>query len=323
MDGRADRNNNKRKYQILTLLCVVVFLCCVVWVAAYMIGQGRAAAEMEAVRGAYVSGEEGGPEEISPDPAGARDPGMPEDTNREEAGADNGEGAEGADSAGEETPDPAASADPSAYGITGRTVDIAALQEEVNRDIYAWVTVPGTVIDYPVLQHPEEMDYYLEYNLDGTKGRPGCIYTQRMNAKDWTDPNTVLYGHNMRAGTMFADLHKFEDRDFFDENRYIHIYTEDGRILVYEIFAAYAAGNEHLLLTYPVYTEEGFQSYLDGIFTYTGKGCNFLEDMELTAEDKIITLSTCVYGQSDRRYLVQGVLAAEIPCAGAPEGGTP
>ncbi|MGN0402823.1 MAG: class B sortase [Acetatifactor sp.] len=282
-----DHGNNKTKYRILTFVCALVCLCCVVWLAAYLIGQRSAQAEVEDLRDVYISGGDGS--------------------------AENTSGNNGVSDGSGETAEPSAEPeiDLSAYGVTDRLVDIAGLQEEVNRDIYAWITVPGTVIDYPVLQHPEEMDYYLDYNLDGTKGYPGCIYTQRMNSKDWTDPNTVLYGHNMRDGTMFADLHKFEDRGFFDENRYIHIYTEDDRVLVYEIFAAYAGGNEHQLLMYPIYTEDGFQSYLDGIFEHTGWGCNFLEDRELNAEDRIITLSTCINGQADRRYLIQGVLVAE------------
>lgn len=202
-------------------------------------------------------------------------------------------------------------ADLSLFGVTDRSIDWVSLQEEQNNDIYAYVMVPGTAIDYPVLQHPEEMDYYLEHNLDGSKGRPGCIYTQRMNSKDWSDRNTVLYGHNMSAGTMFAGLHDFEDDAFFEENRYIHIYSEDGRILVYEIFAAYAFNDSHILLTYDFYTEEGYRQYLDTVRESAEENGHFRQETELSTEDKIITLSTCVRGNSSQRYLVQGVLIAE------------
>lgn len=309
MDKKHRKTTNK--YQVLTLLFGVVFLCCVVWLAAYFIGQRRAEAEMEDIRDSYVSetDSEVAEGEISKMITEKGDP----EGNIEVNGKDNQE--ETTVSVSENVEVPAETEERqelSDYGVADKLVDIATLQREVNPDIYAWITVPGTVIDYPVLQHPEEMDYYLDYNLDGTKGYPGCIYTQRMNSKDWTDPNTVLYGHNMKAGTMFAGLHKFKDKEFFDENRYIHIYTEDGRILVYEIFAAYVSGNEHLLMTYMIQTEDGFQSYLDGICEHTGSGCHFLEDRELTAEDRIITLSTCISGQEMKRYLVQGVFVDEI-----------
>lgn len=277
--------NKSRKYQILALALGAAFFCCAVWLAAYLTGLNRAEAEMEEIRRSYVKRDgRGWTEKESTSDVPVSDGSTPAEPERREH------------------PE---------YGITDKAVDFAALQEEVNQDIYAWLSVPGTVIDYPVVQHPEEMDYYLEYNLDGTKGRPGGIYTQRMNAKDWTDPNTVIYGHNMRNGTMFADLHKYEDADFFEENRYIHIYTEDGAVLVYEIFAAYVTDSSHLLLTKNIYTEAGFQSYLDDIPNHTGKNCNFLEDREVTAEDRILTLSTCVYGQNDKRYLVQGVLVSK------------
>ena len=64
--------------------------------------------------------------------------------------------------------------------------------QAVNPDIYAWITVPGTVIDYPILQHASDNTYYLMHNIDGSYGYPGCIYTENMNSKDFTDNNTVI-----------------------------------------------------------------------------------------------------------------------------------
>ena len=110
--------------------------------------------------------------------------------------------------------------------------------QAVNPDIYAWITVPGTVIDYPILQHASDNSYYLMHNIDGSYGYPGCIYTENMNSKDFTDNNTVIYGHNMKNGSMFAQLHKFEDPDFFNENREVLIYLPD-EVLHYTIFAAH------------------------------------------------------------------------------------
>lgn len=83
--------------------------------------------------------------------------------------------------------------------IPEKDIDFAALKEE-NSDVYAWIYVPGTNVDYPVLQHPTDDAYYLEHNMDGSKGLPGCIYSESVNTKDFTDPNTVLYGHNMKNG---------------------------------------------------------------------------------------------------------------------------
>ncbi len=96
---------------------------------------------------------------------------------------------------------------------------------ETNGDIYAWITVPGTQIDYPVLQSDTD-NYYLEKNLDHTKGYPGCIYSNSCNSREFTDLLTVLYGHNMKNGSMFGSLHDYEQEEFFRENREIIIYTQ-------------------------------------------------------------------------------------------------
>lgn len=188
----------------------------------------------------------------------------------------------------------------------GKVLDWEALWEQ-NEDIYAWIYIPGTNVDYPILQHETDDSYYLEYNLDGTKGYPGCIYTERINAKDFTDHNTLIYGHNMKNGTMFHDLHQFADETFFEENRYIFIYTPE-ELLIYDVFAAYKYTDAHILYFYDCKTESGFASYLQMVWDDYGNRGNFREGVEVTGEDHIITLSTCVGGESDRRYLVQGVL---------------
>ena len=82
----------------------------------------------------------------------------------------------------------------------------------LNPDVYAWIDVPGTEISYPVLQSAEDNSYYLEHTIEGEKTLPGAIYSENYNSKDFSDYNTILYGHNMRNGTMFAGpLHDFED----------------------------------------------------------------------------------------------------------------
>ena len=190
--------------------------------------------------------------------------------------------------------------------IYDKEVNIAELQETTNADIYAWIYIPDTMIDYPVLQHPTSNSYYLDYNLDGSKGYPGCIYTENYNSKDFTDPVTVLYGHNMKNGSMFAGLHEYKDSEYFQEHSSVYIYREED-ILEYKVFAAYEYSNYHILLNHNFNSKEVFKNYLNKIFTYKG---NFDTDVELTEESRILTLSTCVANKGSRRYLVQAVLSA-------------
>lgn len=188
----------------------------------------------------------------------------------------------------------------------GCPVDFAGMWK-VNPDVYAWITVPGTVIDYPILQHPSDNTYYLNYNIDGSYGYPGCIYTENMNSKEFTDNNTVIYGHNMKNGTMFAGLHKYEDASFFEQNSKVYIYTPE-KELSYTIFAAYIYDDRHLLYSFNFADQAVYSTYLENIQSMRSMNANFREGIEVTAEDKIITLVTCIANQDDKRLLVQAVL---------------
>lgn len=191
--------------------------------------------------------------------------------------------------------------------IPDKQIDWEALKE-MNPDIYAWIYVPDTTVDYPVLQHPEDDTYYLNYNIDGTRGYPGCIYTELINEKDFSDPNTVLYGHNLRDKTMFSSLHNFAEPELLEENHFIFVYTPD-KTFIYWIFGAYEYPGIHLLHNYDWDSPEGIRAYLDQVTTYEGRVANFRRDIPITPYDHLITLSTCTTDHdASLRFLVQGVL---------------
>lgn len=194
--------------------------------------------------------------------------------------------------------------------IPEKNLDWDALREE-NGDIYAWIYVPDTDVDYPVLQHPSDDSYYLDHNLDGSKGLPGCIYTEAAyTAKDFSDIHTVLYGHNLKDHTMFSTLHNFEDEELFGRDHYIFIYTEE-TALAYRIFAAYEYQAIHLLDNFDYDNEYVYADYLKNIYRTADPIANVREDIEVTAADRILTLSTCTTGvnyDTGMRFLVTGVL---------------
>lgn len=212
----------------------------------------------------------------------------------------------------ETTKEPETSTEPADDPLAGipveeKNLDWNAIKAE-NEHIYAWIYIPGTKVDYPILQHPTDDSYYLDHNIDGSKGLPGTIFSQSLNSKDFTDPNTVLYGHNMKNGSMFASLHNFEDNVFFDENMYIYIYTPE-KTYVYKIFAAYNFNNKHLLYEYDCSTKEKYEYYLSVINNVRDMTARRREDVKVTTDDCILTLSTCLKNSDDtKRYLVQGVL---------------
>ena len=191
--------------------------------------------------------------------------------------------------------------------IPDKALDWDALHGK-NGDIYAWIYVPDTTVDYPVVQHPTDNSYYLNHNMDGSKGYPGCIYTEDFNSKDFSDIHTVIYGHNLKDKTMFSSLHNFENEDLFNKDHYIYIYTED-YVFAYRIFADYEFDSIHLLDNYDYTNEYVYEDYLKKIYQTTDRVANVREDIQVTTGDKIVTLSTCTADHdSNRRFLVAGVL---------------
>ncbi len=288
MNEENDRDGQKNRiiWMAMAEICGIALLGCLVWLLYYAVVNQRAEEKADALRQDYITEVAQG-ESCKSEPA-QENPAGPETT-------------------------PAPTQEPSpllAYDIPGKSVDIAALQEQENEDIYAWITVPGTVIDYPVLQHPEHLDYYLDHNVDHSSGYPGCIYSQNLNSTQWDDPNTVLYGHNMKNGTMFAGLHCYEDPEFMEENQYIYIFTQ-GYVRVYHIFGAYEYDNRHLLLAVDTGDPAAFASYLVEVQGLKGLRDHFNEEVPVGIEDKILTLETCIANKPDKRYIVQAVLEAE------------
>lgn len=213
----------------------------------------------------------------------------------------------------QQTPEPSASPsetpEVSATPTADIPIDFEALQAQ-NANIYAWITIPGTDIDYPILQNPLDDAFYLTHNAAGQESVEGAIFTEMANSKDFTDPNTVIYGHRMNNGSMFAGLHQYEDKGFFDSNREVIIYTPSQK-LTYKIFAAYAAGDEHILQTYDFSNPGVYTGYLDKIFEVRDMKASVDRTMQVDNQDKIITLSTCIKGQDEKRYLVQAVLETD------------
>lgn len=193
-------------------------------------------------------------------------------------------------------------------------IDFEALRE-VNEDIYAWLYVPGMDISYPVLQHPTDNSYYIRRSSDGSSYSGGCIYSENHNKKDFSDRMTVLYGHNLRSGKMFAPLNDFSDVKVFDSHRYIYVYLPD-RELVYEIIAACPYSYEHILTNRDFNNRADYEEFFSGVMYKTDLNANYLEDVELSYEsDRVLTLSTCLRGNNQQRYIVMGRLIAEIPAA--------
>lgn len=186
-----------------------------------------------------------------------------------------------------------------------------------NKDVYAWITVPDTTVNLPILQSAIIDNYYLVHDINGSEDGPGAIYTQSVNALDFHDPVTVVYGHTFEKDgvvqeSMFGDLHKFEDETFFNEHPTFTIFTPD-KVLTYEVVSAYEYDDRHILNSYDFSNPEVTQGYFDYVLNPDSMNKHVREHARLVpGTDHIVQLSTCTHPPVDTaRYLITGVLVDE------------
>ncbi len=184
-------------------------------------------------------------------------------------------------------------------------VNFKELQAQ-NPDIYAWIHMPDTNVNYPVLQSDQDDNLYLDHDLYKDYSFPGAIYSQSKNNKEFTDRVTVLYGHNMLDGSMFATLHNYEDETFFNSHPDFYVYTPT-RKLTYRVVSAYDYDDRHILNSFDFSKNEVFSDWLTAAQSPHSIYSNVRTDVKLDLNSKMLVLSTCQNG-GDGRYLVQGVL---------------
>ena len=181
-------------------------------------------------------------------------------------------------------------------------VSFLEVYRQTNPDTVAYLDMPGVSISYPVVQG-EDNDHYLHYAFDGSKNYLGSIFLDVANRSDFSDQNTVIYGHNMGKPGMFYELTQYRSQEFLDEHKTFTI-TLDEQVLTYQIFSIYVTEPDYDYRTVNYPTEEGYQDFLDRIIARS----MLASDASVTTADHIITLSTCVYDFNDARMAVHAVL---------------
>ena len=173
------------------------------------------------------------------------------------------------------------------------SIDFAGLQRQ-NPDIYAWIDIPGTRISYPVLQRVGDDTYYHRRNYLGAYSVSGCLYTESTyNGRDFNDPVTLIYGHNMASGVMFGTLRKeYSSMQGLRDHSEIVVYMP-GRELHYEVFAAVPYDNRHILYCYDFSSERTFRLFFKDIKGIRELGASVAQDVTVAYGDKVIVLSTC------------------------------
>ncbi len=186
--------------------------------------------------------------------------------------------------------------------LMANPIDFTQLQS-INEEIIGWIRIGALDVSYPICQAADN-DFYLHRTFEKQDNFAGCIFLNYSNSKYFTDQNTLVYGHNMKNGSMFGTLKKFREQETYDSNPYFWIFTPT-LIYQYRIFSAREVALNAECDVYNVrYTTEDFQSFLD-----TAQAQNLVDThgLTVTTEDRVTTLSTCT-GNDATRFIVQGVL---------------
>ncbi|MCH5345218.1 MAG: class B sortase [Acetatifactor sp.] len=175
-----------------------------------------------------------------------------------------------------------------------------------NEDMAAWIVIPDTNIDYPVMWTPRDETYYLYRDFEGKDNQNGCLLLDTDSCIDPLTTNLIIHGHNMRSGAMFGKLTDYESEDFYKEHKQIILYTEECQ-RNYEIIAVFRSQvykkTDEVFKFYKFFqadTQEEFDDFYHNITEMS------IYDTGVTAEfgDHFITLSTCVYHVEQGRFVV-------------------
>ena len=189
---------------------------------------------------------------------------------------------------------------------TGFSVDFDALLE-INPDTIAWIRFDEpSIINYPVVKSADNNEY-LTKTFAENDNKLGAIFMDMRNSSDFSDRNTIIYGHHLNVSPdMFSRLHLYEDEEFCKEHPDFYIYTPDGKVRTYTVFSAgvvnAAADNYDIEFA----SDEEFEQYIE----LCRESSNYQVDVDVNAQSQILSLSTCTGDQRDKRFLLQGVLTA-------------
>lgn len=178
---------------------------------------------------------------------------------------------------------------------------------EMNSDVVGWIRFDEpSEINYPVVQGRDNEEY-LKRTFEANTNKLGTLFVDVNNPGDFSGRNTFIYGHNMKNGSMFAQLLKYKDDSFYKEHPYFYIYTSDGKVRTYEIFSAGVVKDTSDSYIMDYADDAAFQTYID----YIKQQSAYPTSAEVTTASKIVSLSTCTNVRDDERFLVHGVMIKE------------
>ena len=172
----------------------------------------------------------------------------------------------------------------------------------LNPDFVGWIYIEGTQVNYPIVQG-EDNDYYLHRMFNKEYNAAGSIFVDSGNSANLTDYNTVLYGHNMKNGSMFADVESYRSQGHYDAHPTGLLLTADGNYEL-QFFAGYAAKTDSRAWELDFATPDSYEKWLQQAVSQSF----FKSSVTPTASDRVVTLSTCTYDRTNARFVLLAVL---------------
>lgn len=190
---------------------------------------------------------------------------------------------------------------------TGETIWILREYAPVylmNTDLVGWMQIAGTKINYPVMQTPDRENYYLHRNFNREDSAHGCLYVREVCDVNTPSDNLTIYGHRMKDGTMFAPLHKYQDKSFWEKHPTIQFdtLTEHHTYEIFSVFLTTASVGQGF--EYHRFVDASDAAHFDDFVATCKRLALYDTGVDAQYGDKLITLSTCEYSQTNGRLVV-------------------
>jgi len=175
--------------------------------------------------------------------------------------------------------------------------------QEIYPSVVGWLTVPGTAVDHPFVQASNN-SFYLHRDINHNNSPAGTVFMDSRNCSDFTDFNTLIYGHNMRNGSMFGTLREFHNRQFFDDNESMYVFLPYRTYAMDILAIAVIQPNDPVIYGLDIETDEDKTYFVN----YVRRIAQHHRDIVVTPDDRVVTLSTCRNDAANLRMVLIGVI---------------
>ena len=179
------------------------------------------------------------------------------------------------------------------------SIDFQFLRTQ-NPDLVGWIGTDGEEINYPLVRGKDN-EFYLNHLFTREKNKLGSIFMDYRNQADFLDRNTIIYGHNMKDGSMFSSLINYKNEAYYQVHPTLPIFTPNGNYQI-EFFAGFVVDGSYESIRFDFQDDADFMEYVESLQDLS----TFESQLELSPEDRIVTLVTCSYEYSNARFALYG-----------------